>query len=216
MNKSQVDAEHNQILQEVIAEEPSRKPQNSPIVYLIGIILAILLIMWLVPDGVIPPRAKIKNIPSLETVLPESTIPSRVESNDINIFVINEDPTLKLIASKVVTSACSQPDKKCYAQALFYFVQNNIVYVTDPVGEYYELPMETLMAGAADCDGHAILLASLLRNVGVLTEFVFTPNHVAVQAWVPKHSLLPQNKYAHEWYHLDPTCKSCKPGQHMP
>lgn len=47
------------------------------------------------------------------------------------------------------------------------------------VGDYWELPSETLADRAADCDGKAILLASLLRAGGIPPEKVF----VAVGLW---------------------------------
>lgn len=142
-------------------------------------------------------------------------IPQRPQSQDINTYISHDDPQIKLIAARVVTAACSHQDQRCYADALFAFVKDNIDYVTDPIGEYYETPQETLLAGAADCDGHAILLASLMRSVGILTRFSYSPNHVAVEAWLPADKLL-SKRYTYEWTYYDPTCKECRPGQHMP
>lgn len=217
MSSRQQDHEHKKILEEVLASRDDLKRAGNPLpIYFLVTIIIMLLVLWVLPSDSFPARAKLSAIPSIEEILPSSmSIPIRPESNDINTFVTHEDPDLKLIAARIVTSACSKEDKRCYADALFYFTKENTRYLSDPIDEYYETPQETLLAGAADCDGHAILLASLLRSVGILTQFSYTPRHVAVEAWLPSNHLF-SKKYTYEWVHYDATCKSCGPGEHMP
>ncbi|MBN1275539.1 transglutaminase domain-containing protein [Candidatus Woesearchaeota archaeon] len=214
--RAERDEEHERLLRDVITEERSpATPPSGPAAYLVGAVLVILLVLWLLPSGVFPERAQPNKIPPFDEVVPASLdVPDRPAANTIDAYVIADDPSLKLVASRVVTAACGEPDKRCYADALFYFVRDNIGYVHDPVEEYYELPQETLLAGAADCDGHAILLASLLRSVGVLTRFDHgTPGHVAVEAWVPQRTLFSGDEYTFGWRYLDATCSACDPGE---
>lgn len=66
--------------------------------------------------------------------------------------------------------------------ALLDFVSNNIHYVSDPGDglEYARNPIDTLIAGAGDCEDQALLLCSLLEAVGVKTYMAFTDDHVFV------------------------------------
>ncbi len=52
--------------------------------------------------------------------------------------------------------------------SIFYWVSQNIVYVSDPKGrEYYQFAHETLQTKAGDCDDFSILLASMYESVGL-------------------------------------------------
>jgi len=62
-----------------------------------------------------------------------------------------------------------------------------------------------------DCDGHAVLLANLLQAVGLNTRFVFVPNHVLLQVWLPDAAK--RYKVSDDWIYLDPTCQSCSFGE---
>lgn len=215
--KQERDYEHQKILEEVLASRDDLAKGRNPLpYYVVATLLVMLLVLWVLPSDSFPARAKLSAIPTLEEAIPEGmSIPPRPESNNINAYVTHEDPNIKLIAANIVTSACSKEDKRCYADALFHFTKENTRYLSDPIGEYYEMPQETLLAGAADCDGHAILLASLLRSVGILTQFSYAPRHVAVEAWLPSNHLF-SKQYTYEWVHYDATCKECRPGEHMP
>lgn len=60
------------------------------------------------------------------------------------------------------------------AAALFDYVKENIKYVYDPIGfEYIANPAETVNVGAGDCEGQAILLASLCVSVGIPARLVY-------------------------------------------
>ena len=64
------------------------------------------------------------------------------------------------------------------------FVSNDIQYISDPDDgiEYAKDPINTLIAGAGDCEDQALLLCSLLESVGVDTYLAFTDHHVFVIA----------------------------------
>jgi len=99
----------------------------------------------------------------------------------------------------------------CHAKAIYYFVRDNIEYVADPLGfEYVEEPKEALYMGSSDCEGGAILMASLLGAVGIEYELVFIPRHVFLK--IKLDEALKRYKIG-EWVYLDWTCDSCEFGQ---
>ncbi|WP_227020121.1 hypothetical protein [Sinanaerobacter chloroacetimidivorans] len=82
----------------------------------------------------------------------------------------------------------SAAEKENYSE---YDIINNIIcfvqnlnYVSDIVGtgydEYPKFPLETLADEGGDCEDSAILLASLLRELGYDTVLIQLPNHMAV------------------------------------
>jgi hypothetical protein len=73
---------------------------------------------------------------------------------------------------------CPPGDLTCAAIQLYRFVQKDLGYIRDPAArELIQSPDETLRVGAGDCEDLAILLASLLENVGMPTYLVFTSDH---------------------------------------
>jgi hypothetical protein len=64
------------------------------------------------------------------------------------------------------------------------------------------------MTGGSDCDGLAVLLATLELAIGVDTRLVFVPGHVYVELKLDKGP----GKYQ-SWFPADATCKSCKFGE---
>ena len=83
------------------------------------------------------------------------------------------DPRLRTLALRVLVAAGAadshRPDR--VAPALAEWVRAHIGYVRE-AGEQLETPYYTLREGAADCDGHAILLAALLTSVGAGWHFI--------------------------------------------
>ncbi len=84
-----------------------------------------------------------------------------------------------LAAKKV---ALQNDDDRRKATVLLKFVSNEIHYVSDPDDgfEYAKNPIDTLIAGAGDCEDQALLLCSLLESVGVKTYMAFTDDHVFI------------------------------------
>lgn len=214
MHSHNDEAEHDRIRQEVIREgAKEEKPKNGSRIIIVILALIILgaMALWAVPTNIYAPNAKPTRVPSIEEVMLEDmSVPTRPEEKQM-IAYLTTTTNVKLIAGRIASQTCSDPSEKCYADALYYFVRDNIQYLNDPVDEYYELPEETLLAQAADCDGHAILLASLMQAVGIQTRFKYTPRHVAVEAWVPTKNVF-DKPYVKEWVLYDATCKSCRAG----
>jgi len=103
------------------------------------------------------------------------------------------------------------------------WVRDNINYVCDPYGsEYIQIPDETLTNMGGDCDDQAVLLASLLMNVGFRCALVFCECHVYVATYLPKApdtvrtyppGEWPDQTPARDWVGFDPTCTNCHFGE---
>lgn len=198
-------------MSEVEQEEPIET--KSPIKYFIAVFLIFLLVLWIVPKYAIKLDPEPKNIPSLESLdlssleIPEEKQPIN-SLQDWKQYVTPTDPKIREIAIEISTSSCKE-SKICYAKALYYFTRDNIDYINDPNKfEYAELPEETLLTASADCDGHSILLASLLESIGFDTRFIFTTNHLYLQVNIQEASKT--YKTEQDWISLDATCKTCK------
>lgn len=67
---------------------------------------------------------------------------------------------------------------------MIHFVQCNIQYQRDiegvGVADFEKYPIETLYEGRGDCEDTAILLASLLRQLGYASSLIFYDTHAAV------------------------------------
>ncbi len=87
---------------------------------------------------------------------------------------------LNLLAVKKV--ARTNDDELFKTRVLLDFVSREIRYVSDPDDglEYAKKPIDTLIAGAGDCEDQALLLASMLESVGVKTYMAFSRSHVFV------------------------------------
>ncbi len=130
------------------------------------------------------------------------------------VFIPN-DAIIKQIANEIAEKSCEQQTRAkriCYAKAIYYFVQQNIDYVNDPVGhEYVAGPKQTLLSKAGDCDDIAVLLANLEAAIGIDVRFVLTYQHMYVQ--IKLDEALKQYKDTSGWINLDATCKTCKFGE---
>ena len=76
--------------------------------------------------------------------------------------------------------AWTNDDELRKTKVLLSFVSNDINYVSDPGdgNEYVRYPVDTLIAGAGDCEDQALLLCSLLEAIGVRTYLAVTDDHV--------------------------------------
>lgn len=73
---------------------------------------------------------------------------------------------------------CESGDKECQLVSIYDVVTNGIKYYSDPSeSEFVQSPSQTLDMNAGDCEDKAILLNSLLENVGIDTYLVFTKDH---------------------------------------
>lgn len=203
--------------EEVVEEwvEEQEPWYRGPIKYIIMTFLLLLIVLWYFPKESIKLDPEPSRIPAIEEVLPadfrlgNDSIEIKDES-DFYLYIKPNDPTIKRIANKIATLSCDG-NQVCQSKAIYYFVRDNIEYVADPLGfEYIETPKETLATKASDCEGGAILLASLLGAIGVNYELVFIPNHVFLRIRLNKALKRYQNN---GWVYLDWTCKSCKFGE---
>jgi len=199
---------HHHVGDDDIVDE--QKSRRRPIIIIGGIFLLLLLVVSYVPLTNIGKYENPSNIPSINDV--RSLLPKNISNPgtlDIWDYVV-EDSEIKHVSNRIIVDSCSGGDT-CYAKALYYFVRDNVQYIPDPNKEYFETPFETILTGGADCDGQAILLASLLQSVGFLTEFVFVPGHVYVRFY---SSEIPDIYRAKDnWVYLDTTCKTCEFGE---
>ncbi|MBS3106090.1 transglutaminase domain-containing protein [Candidatus Woesearchaeota archaeon] len=188
---------------------------KGPLGIILALFLLLLLVVWYVPGEAVKLDPEPKGIPKLSEVVPEGlTITQEARSLQPREYpsFVTPDSTIKQIADKIVTRSCDG-NKVCHAKALYYFVRDNLQYVSDPAAyEYVKSARESLVAGGGDCDDAAVLLASLLESVGINTQFVFVPNHVYIRALLPeaaKRYKLEDSDYVS----LDPTCRTCAFGE---
>ncbi len=110
----------------------------------------------------------------------------RTRIKDYSFYVTDptDDEYLAALAGKFRSAA----EKENYSDLdmvknIIFFVQN-LDYVDDKVGtgydEYPKFPLETLADEGGDCEDSAILLASLLRELGYGTVLVQFPDHMGV------------------------------------
>lgn len=69
--------------------------------------------------------------------------------------------------AREITRLCSEKDKLEEADALFFWLKENIKYYHDPIeAELLQNPLITIQERAGDCDDMVILLASLNKAIG--------------------------------------------------
>ncbi len=205
--------EAEEIDKEYLADQPTDNKKKSPLWWILGVLLAFLLVMMAVPYyGVkLDPRPSeipgMDIIPSVETEKHDFSVKSPA---DYERLMEPSDPLVKQLADNVAAYGCSG-DKICYAKAEFYFVRDNFNYINDPASiEYVKSAKESLVSKGGDCDDSSVLLANLLEAIGIRTRFVFVPGHVYVEAYLP--SALNRYKMDGNWVALDAACKSCEFG----
>ena len=136
-----------------------------------------------------------------------------------------QDPRFRKFALDI-TKNCASRDGDCEAKAIFDYVYKNIRYTGDiapikmgrngPVEgiDYFPSAKRVVEFGAEDCDGHNILLASMLALNGISPRMRVTApsrsgpfQHIYTIAglpktnpgkWVPLDTTLPNAKYGHE------------------
>ena len=199
---------------EEMEEELEKK--KSPLKYILAAVLVFILVLMIIPYYGVKLDPRPSYTPTIEEVLPENIIlenqSHKVNSlNDFKKFVNPNDQIIRDIAVKIATSSCKK-SKVCQAKAIYYFVRDNIKYVSDPHSlEYAETAKEVLITGGSDCDGHVILLMNLEESIGIKSRFVFIPQHVYIQIYLPE--ALKSYKSEDDWISLDATCKDCDFGE---
>lgn len=196
----------------LLSEEPRAIP--GPVRIMIGLFLAILLLITIIPYYAVRLDPRPSRIADLSEVMDGIEVSQSdiilTDPGSILMLVQPADPRVKSVATRVASIGC-EGELVCQAKSMYLFVRNNIRYVPDPRGtEYISDPLSTLKDGGGDCDDQALLLANLLGAIGIRTRFVFVPGHVYVQAQLA--DALDKYKTEADWVTLDSTCKSCEFG----
>ena len=200
--------------EEFFEEFEEEETKKGPLKFMLSIFLIFLIVVWIVPHYGIKIDPRPKEFPSLSEVLEGINgfnYSTRIE-NFQEVKAIEISPFLKVVSSRV-SGSCGN-NAVCSSKAFFYFVRDQIDYVSDPNFEYLENPELVLMSGSADCDGKSILVSSLLKTVGIPNRIVLGNNHAYVQAYLP--DALKSYKSEDEWVSMDVTCKNCKFGEIFP
>lgn len=81
-------------------------------------------------------------------------------------------PDVRALAVEA-TAQCPDRDYRCWVESLQEFVKREVRYIGDVHEvETLQTPDVTLEQGVGDCDDQCILLASLLKSIGVPVRFV--------------------------------------------
>lgn len=125
------------------------------------------------------------------------------------------DFRIRSLASQIIRDAgCGPKEYYCYAQALYQYCRDQILYIPDPNGvELIEQPWRIVESKAADCDSIVILLASMAESCGFPCRFVTVkadpsfPNeysHVYLRikiqghGWVGADAIMPNEQFGWE------------------
>ena len=192
-----------------LKEEVSRS--KSPLWYILGILLALLIIIMIIPHYSVRLDPEPSKIPAINEVVRLIDINESVFDRITLDMIDGSDPFVKEVADRIASLSC-ESNKVCHAKAMFYFVRDNFDYVSDPNAvEYVKSAKMSLFVSAIDCDDGAVLLSNLMDAIGIRWRFVFIPGHVYVEILLPE--ALNRYKQENEWIPLDVTCKNCEFGE---
>ncbi len=197
-------------MDDFINEGEIEEEKKSPLIYILAVFLLLLIALMVVPYYGIKSDPNPEYVPNLEEVLKGLNIENATRLDSIySVNGVEISPFLKAVSSRIAGS-CDSDSRVCYSKAFFYFVRDEINYITDPNFEYIESAELVLESGAADCDGESVLLSLLLKSVGVPNRIVIGNNHAYVQAYLP--DALKSYKTEGDWVSLDPSCRNCEFG----
>lgn len=215
MNEEEIRREAEQISQE-LEKEKGKRITIGPLKYIIMLFLILIVILWVVPYYSVRLNPEPKHIPAIEDVVPKN-IEIGNETYSVNNrydylrFIKPNDPVVKQTADRIVSLSGCGNNKICQAKAVFYFIRDRFDYVSDPLKyEYVKTARESLSVNVGDCDDASVLASNLLQAIGISTRFVFVPQHVYVQAYLPD---APRTLQKEGWVNLDLTCKYCRFGE---
>ena len=209
--------EHKEEHDEETHDEEEEPKWKGPVKIILALFLLFIVVLWVVPYYSVKLNPEPSDIPSLELVnsqfLVGVGIGNETGTNDLRqaaARIKTNDPLIRQVATKIATQSCPE-SSICHAKALYYFVRDNIKYVSDPYAkEYIASPVETLKTGGGDCDDGALLLAALIESIGIKTRIVIVPGHAFIKASIPE---APPKYKIDDWVHMDWTCKKCGFGE---
>ena len=138
-------------------------------------------------------------------ILPLDWRSHKERAQDLNILVdaYSRQPQIRHRTLEILKGAgVRRPDRTRTARAVFDYVQKTLPYHLESI-EQIETPAHTLrnISLGADCDGHALLVATLLESVNIPAELVYWtppagkhPVHISAAFWTGTH-----------WENLDTT-----------
>ncbi len=190
--------------EEIIPEELEEvKETSKPIKLIIGLFILLILIFSFIPYYImkLDPNPNYDKLNSIDVsgLIPDtrghaSSIASAPEKIDVGDY--------RVLAAKIAADSCTWESNVCYAKAQYYFVRDRIKYIPDPEKQYVQLPSETLISGAGDCEDRAILLATGLEAIGLDADIGLTHNHAFVRVQLPE--ALWRYKADEDYVYLDP------------
>lgn len=197
----------NNQVHDIEEEFVSRK--RSPYYGFVALITAVAIFLLSIQAYFHLIRPQPVNIPKLEDVqiFLESNPAEFFSShnpNEVKRVVENVRDNIKQVANFIVSKSCQEADRVCQSKALFYFVRDEIRYVSD--GRFHdqlENPLTVLKTGGADCEDMAVLLVALQKAIGNRARLVFVPGHAYAQVSIP-------NYRGEMWLNLEATCKNCQ------
>ena len=209
--------EHKEESHEKHEDSEKERWWKGPSKFIIGLFLLLLVVLWVVPYYSIKLNPEPKEVPSIVSIQSQFTddimLGNGTGTNDIRAAEAAakaDSSILRQAAARIAAESCPESNV-CHAKALYYFVRDNIDYVSDPVAkEYIASPIETIKVGGGDCDDGAVLLVGLLESVGIISEVVVIPNHALVRARIPEAS---RKQKIGDWVYLDWTCSRCSFGE---
>ena len=129
------------------------------------------------PANNVMPEEQPESQPVVEPEPETETDPVLQRANPYLDKIVLEDIGLRSQAASY-TEGCPHADKECQISALYRYVIDNYEYYSDPrTREFIQSPAETIQVKGGDCEDTAILLISLLENLGIKTYMVFTEDH---------------------------------------
>ena len=186
---------------------------GGPIKWVLSVFLLLLVVMMVIPFYSVkldpePSRSvKLDEVNKFIVADPNKTVAGIEDAREL---VDKNDPQIKFAADKIAASDCDE-NSICYAKALYYFVRDEIKYVSDPVSrEYIEAPEIVLKTGAADCESGSLLLLNMMESIGVDGQIALIPGHAFIRIKLDNAA----GKYKHDsWIYLDWTCGNCNFGE---
>ena len=186
--------------------------KKSPWLVFVALITAIALVLLSVQAYFYLIRPQPVNIPKLAeiSVLLGDGLnkpSSSYRPDEVKRVIESSREEIKQVANFIAARSCQQADRVCQSKALFYFVRDEIRYVSDArFHDRLENPLTVLKTGGADCEDMAVLLVALQKAIGNKTRLVFVPGHAYMQVGIPGYR-------GEKWLNLEATCKHCKFGE---
>jgi len=193
--------------------EPEEKPS---IRYIIAVFLIMLLVLMIIPYYTIKINPEPDHIPRIDEVLEmdmDYTGDSIVVKSDQDYRrFVKTDPFIRILSGKLINLGCKKQSKVCQAKVLYYFVQENFNYISDPVAkEYIEEPKLFINTVGGDCESGSIFLATLMESIGIDSQLVFIPGHAYIR--IKLHEAVKSYKKGDGYIYLDWTCADCEFGE---